>query len=258
MSNPIYVVDAFTSSPFTGNPAGVCVLQAEQSTEWMQSVAAEMKHAETAFVRPIDGGFELRWLTPTVEVDLCGHATLATAHTLWESGRHPKNSHLHFHTRSGILTAKLDNEIELDFPRIDNFEAMLPHAIVGLQPIWTGKNGMDWFVEVETEEELRNFEPDFTNINSLGLRGLTVTSRGKETFDFVSRFFAPQSGVPEDPVTGSAHCSLAPYWSAKLGKSEMRGFQASQRGGEVGVLVEGDRVKLRGRAVTVLEGTLRC
>ena len=156
------------------------------------------------------------------------------------------------------MTAKLDNEIELDFPRIDNFEATLPHAIVGLQPIWTGKNGMVWFVEVETEEELRNFEPDFININSLGLRGLTVTSRGSEPFDFVSRFFAPQSGVPEDPVTGSAHCSLAPYWSAKLGKSEMRGFQASQRGGEVGVLVEGDRVKLRGRAVTVLEGTLRC
>ena len=258
MSYPIYVVDAFSASAFSGNPAGVCVLETDQPTEWMQQVAAEMKHAETAFVRPVGDAYVLRWLTPTVEVDLCGHATLATAHTLWESGRHPKNKTISFHTRSGILTAELDGQIQLNFPSIPSQSAALPHKMVGLPAIWTGHNGMDWFIEVDDENALRNYHPDFDEINRLGMRGLIVTAKGSDKYDFVSRFFAPQSGVPEDPVTGSAHCCLAPYWAAKLGKSEMLGYQASERGGEVGVVVSGDRILLRGNATTILEGTLRC
>ena len=258
MSQPIYVVDAFTSKPFAGNPAGVCPISEIKSDEWMHQVAAEMKHAETAFVRPVDDGFELRWFTPTIEVDLCGHATLATAQTLWSTGRHPKDESIRFHTRSGLLTASPGMQIELDFPAIYVEEAPLPHSILGLQTVWSGHNGMDWLVEVDSEETIKSFVPQFDNIGTLGKRGLIVTSQGSDPYDFVSRFFAPQSGVPEDPVTGSAHCCLATYWQAKLKKNSMVGYQASLRGGEVGVEIVGSRVLLRGNAVTVLEGILHC
>jgi len=255
---PIYVVDAFTSVPFAGNPAGVCILESERESSWMQSVAAEMRHAETAYLRQLHDGYELRWFTPVVEVDLCGHATLASAHVLWESGRLSKDVEARFYTRSGLLTAKLNGQIQLDFPAKIATQANLPHPVNGLSPTWMGNNKMDWLVEVETEEEVRSFQPDFENIYALGIRGLIVTARANAEFDFVSRFFAPQSGVPEDPVTGSAHCCLAPYWSDKLGKTKMTGYQASQRGGIVGVEIQGDRVLLRGYATTILEGNLRC
>lgn len=258
MSHPIYVVDAFTSNAFAGNPAGVCILQLEADPSWMQHVAMEMKHAETAFVRPLVDGFELRWFTPSVEVDLCGHATLASAHALWESGRLSHDQPARFHTRSGLLVATKGVQIRLDFPAEAPFEAALPHAIDGLHPIWSGKNRMDWIVEVASEEEVRHFVPNFEAISSLGMRGLQITAKSKVDYDFVSRFFAPQSGVDEDPVTGSAHCCLGPYWGAKLEKDKLRGYQASSRGGVVGMELIGNRVELLGDAVTVLEGVLRC
>lgn len=258
MSQPIYVVDAFTARPFAGNPAGVCPLTEVKSDEWMQKVASEMRHAETAFVRPLDDGFELRWFTPSVEVDLCGHATLATAHILWTTGRVPADQPIHFQTRSGILVANPGPLIELNFPAITAKMAQLPHPIEGLSPIWTGHNNMDWIVEVESVTHLKDFSPNIENIKNLGMRGLIVTALGGGSYDFASRFFAPQSGVSEDPVTGSAHCCLATFWSARLGKRRMIGYQASERGGEVDVEWLDDRVILRGSAVTVLEGTFLC
>lgn len=224
----------------------------------MQSVAAEMRHAETAFLLRVGDGFGLRWFTPTTEVDLCGHATLASAHVLWETGRVNRDEPIRFQTRSGILTARFDQRIVLDFPSIGPSNAQLPHPVAGLQPLWTGTNQMDWFIEIASELELRHYQPDFTEIESLGLRGLIVTAASPHEFDFVSRFFAPQSGVPEDPVTGSAHCCLAPYWSGKLDKTKMIAHQASARGGVVGVELKGQRVELSGDAVTVLGGVLRC
>ncbi len=258
MSHPIYVVDAFTSKAFAGNPAGVCILEQEADVSWMQQVAMEMKHAETAFVRPLPDGFELRWFTPSVEVDLCGHATLASAHALWESGRLLLDQPARFHTRSGLLVATKGAQIRLDFPAEVPTESDLPRSIDGLHPIWSGKNRMDWIVELATESEVRSFNPDFEQIASLGMRGLQVTAKADSEFDFVSRFFAPQSGVDEDPVTGSAHCCLGPYWGAKLGKDKVTGYQASDRGGVVTVELFGERVGLLGDAVMTLEGVLHC
>ena len=258
MPTPIYVVDAFTGKPFSGNPAAVCVLESEADPLWMQSVAAEMKHAETAFVRRIFEGFELRWFTPTVEVDLCGHATLASAHVLWSSGRHPIDLSIAFQTRSGTLTASKGSLIQLDFPKEAPAYEELPFPIPNLAPTWTGKNRMDWIIEVESENEVRTFEPEFESIANLGMRGLQITSRGEGEYDFISRFFAPAAGVDEDPVTGSAHCCLGPYWGAKLGKSKLHAFQASPRGGVVDVVLLENRVLLLGEATTVLEGQLTC
>lgn len=258
MNIPIFVVDAFTQDAFAGNPAGVCFLESEADAAWMQKVAMEMKHAETAFVRPIDDGYELRWFTPTVEVDLCGHATLASAHALWESGELPESRAARFFTRSGLLVASKRAKIELDFPNERPSEAVLPDGIAGVEPIWTGRNRMDWLVELGNEEDVRTFDPDFESIAALGLRGLIITAKAEGQFDFVSRFFAPQSGVSEDSVTGSAHCCLGPFWGQKLGKGELLAYQASERGGVVGVELKGDRVTLKGDAVTTLVGRLRC
>ncbi len=255
---PIYVVDAFTSKPFAGNPAGVCLLEQEADATWMQSIAKEMNHAETAFVRPLSRGYELRWFTPTVEVDLCGHATLASAHVLWESGTLPVNRQAEFHTRSGVLVATKHEKIHLDFPSEAPEFSEFPVEIPSLHPIWTGRNRMDWVAELESPGAVREFQPEFEIIDSLGLRGLQITAHGDQGFDFISRFFAPQSGVLEDPVTGSAHCCLGPYWAAKLGKSRLVGYQASERGGVVGVEIKGSRVELLGDAVTVLKGALVC
>lgn len=255
-------VDAFTSEPFRGNPAAVCLLDGERDDAWMQSVAAEMNLSETAFLRPREDGFSLRWFTPAVEVALCGHATLASAHALWEEGILAPDRQARFHTKSGLLTADRNGEwIELDFPATREERADPPPGLLeslGVpNPIYVGRNKFDYLVEVASEEVVRGLEPDHTQLRRIPARGVIVTSRasGQEA-DFVSRFFAPGSGIDEDPVTGSAHCCLTPYWSARLGKTEMTGFQASARGGLVRVRLDGGRVKLGGRAVTVLRGTL--
>ena len=250
MRLPLYLVDAFASGPFTGNPAAVVPLTEPLEDDLMQRIAMEMNQAETAFVLP---DLTLRWFTPTVEVDLCGHATLATAHVLWERGA---SDTLRFSTRSGILTAeRSDGAIILDFPAEPPAAAPLPHDLPFLgKTLWTGRNRMDWFVQLD-DEAVWHLRPDMPGIAALGMRGLIVTSTSKGS-DFVSRCFFPQSGVDEDPVTGSAHCALAPFWAERLGQSRLRGFQASRRGGSVGVEVIGDRVRLWGQAITTVEGEL--
>ncbi len=259
---PLYQVDAFTARPFAGNPAAVCLLDGPRADAWMQDVAAEMNLAETAFLERRADGWDLRWFTPVVEVDLCGHATLASAHVLWESGVAANGEALRFHTRSGLLQARRrDAEIELDFPAEPVEEAAAPGlaAALGVAPRWCGKNRLDVLAELASEAEVRSLAPDFSRLRTVSPagRGVIVTARSEAPdYDFVSRFFAPAAGIDEDPVTGSAHCALGPYWMAKLGKSEMRAYQASARGGALGVRVAGDRVFLTGHAVTVLRGEL--
>jgi predicted PhzF superfamily epimerase YddE/YHI9 len=251
----IHLIDAFvTDQPFSGNPAGVCPLYSPADDEWMQGVAGEMNQAETAFFWPEGGGYRLRWFTPTVEVDLCGHATLACAHHLFGYGHQEE---IRFWTRSGELVATMNGEnICLDFPADPVNSGPLPFDLPFLGPtIFTGRGISDWFVELDSEDHLRCLEPDMTQIQALGKRGLIVTAKSNE-FDFISRFFAPQSGVPEDPVTGSAHCTLASYWAPKLQRSTLRGYQASRRGGRVDVTLVGSRVQLSGRARTFLSGQL--
>lgn len=264
MGIPIHVVDAFTERAFAGNPAAVCLLEAPRDAAWMLSVAAEMNHSETAFVVPRAGGtraeFDLRWFTPMVEIDLCGHATLASAHVLWQSGRLAPHEVARFHTRSGWLTAtKRGDEIELDFPAKPIESVTPPKGLIeslGVAPVFVGSNKMDFLVEAESDEHVRSIAPDFEALKQVEARGVIVTARGSGRYDFVSRFFAPRVGVREDPVTGSAHCALGPYWSAKLGRTELTGFQASRRGGSVRTRVNADRVHLGGHAVTVLRGEL--
>ncbi len=256
---PIVQIDAFSDVPFGGNPAAVCVLAGPKEEVWMQHVATEMNLSETAFLHPEGDGFALRWFTPSIEVDLCGHATLASAHALWEGGHLPYGEQARFHTRSGRLTADRDGEwIELNFPAKKAEECEPPRELLealGVSPLFVGRNQFDYLVEVESEAVVRGMEPDQALLRKLPVRGVMVTSRAAE-YDFVSRFFAPGAGVDEDPVTGSAHCALAPYWAAKLGKTELRAFQASKRGGFLRLRVESDRVILGGKAVTVLQGEL--
>lgn len=257
----MYVVDAFSNKPFSGNPAGVCILDGPAEEAWMQSVAAEMKHAETAFIwQKEEGVFGLRWFTPTVEVALCGHATLASAHALWSTGRLAESQEARFQTLySGELTCKKANgKIQMNFPTETMKEASCPEYLaeaLGIELRWIGINRMDCLVEVDSEQEVRNLTPNLDLLATIPVRGVIVTAKAHE-YDFVSRFFAPASGVPEDPVTGSAHCALGPFWSAKLGKTKLLGYQASPRGGEVGVEVLGERVILTGEACTVLSGEL--
>lgn len=254
-------VDAFTDRPFTGNPAAVCVLPAPRDASWMQQVALEMNLAETAFLVRRADGFDLRWFTPAAEVDLCGHATLASAHVLWEEGHSKPAEGVGFHTRSGLLTAsRRDGLIWLDFPATPVSPAQLPAGLdqaLGCNIVYMGRTVFDYFVEVESETALRSLSPDMAAVGRLPVRGVTVTARsdGRE-HDFVSRFFAPQLGIPEDPVTGSAHCGLGPYWAERLGETELTGYQASARGGTVMVRVNGKRVQLGGSAVTVLRGEI--
>ncbi|HEX6100768.1 MAG TPA: PhzF family phenazine biosynthesis protein [Thermoanaerobaculia bacterium] len=251
-------VDAFTAQAFRGNPAAVCLLDAERDERWMQDVAAEMNLSETAFLlRRADSDYSLRWFTPEVEVALCGHATLASAHALYEE--HGLTS-VRFHTKSGVLTAdRTGNAIELDFPAILEERAEPPEGLLSslgvTAPVYVGRNKFDYLVEVASEDEVRALDPDHTQLGRIPVRGVIVTSRSRE-YDFVSRFFAPGSGIAEDPVTGSAHCCLTPYWAPKLGKDAMTAFQASKRGGVVQVRLAGGRVKLGGAAVTVLRGEL--
>ena len=262
MSLRITQVDAFTNKPFAGNPAGVCILPKPADSSWMLNVAREMNLAETAFLVKRRDGYDLRWFTPALEVDLCGHATLASAHVLWEDGHLPKTAQARFHTKSGLLTADQNGAwIELDFPATPANPVSAPAGLLealGAKPTFVGKSPFDYFVELETESMVRMLEPNLTALAAIEARGVIVTARGdgKSKYDFVSRFFAPQSGVPEDPVTGSAHCALAPYWSAKLGKKELVAFQASLRGGELRLRLVDDRVKIGGQAVTVLRGEL--
>jgi len=256
---PIYVVDAFAERPFTGNPAAVCPLPVAASPAWMQRVAAEMNLSETAFLHRRDDGWNLRWFTPTLEVDLCGHATLAAAHVLRETGLAAGDVPLVFHTRSGPLTVTADGAgYALDFPALPVARTPQPEGLpeaLGAGPVWVGTNGMDLFVELADEAAVRSLRPDPARLARYPVRGVIVTARAADS-DFVSRFFAPASGIPEDPVTGSAHCALAPYWAAKLGRTDLVGFQASARGGRVTVSVRGSRVVLGGTAVTVLRGAL--
>ena len=261
MGQPIVQVDAFTNRPFAGNPAAVCILPRPREERWMQDVAREMNLSETAFLDRREDGFNLRWFTPAVEVDLCGHATLASAHVLWEEGYLRPEEPAHFHTRSGLLTAeRWGTWIELDFPTKPDAPATAPPGLtdaLGVTPIYLGRSQFDYLLEVPSEEIVRAVTPDFARLAGLPVRGVIVTSRSASAeFDFVSRFFAPAVGVNEDPVTGSAHCSLGPYWRARLGKCELVGYQASARGGVVRVRLNGDRVRLGGLAVTVLLGRL--
>lgn len=261
MSIRIVQVDAFTNQPFAGNPAAVCVLREPRGDEWMRNVAREMNLSETAFLVPEDDGFNLRWMTPAVEVDLCGHATVASAHVLWEDGHLPRGQQARFHTRSGILTADQRGEwIELNFPAKSATPAEAPAGLLeGLgiaEARFVGKNAWDYLIEIDSEAALRSLAPDFATLGRLPARGIIVTARGGGDFDFLSRFFAPAVGVDEDPVTGSAHTALGPYWAERLGKTEFTAFQASARGGAIRVAVRGDRVLLGGQAVTVMTGEL--
>jgi predicted PhzF superfamily epimerase YddE/YHI9 len=256
MNPTLRVVDAFTNQPFAGNPAAVCLLPAPRDERWMQQVAREMNLSETAFLQRAGDAFALRWFTPAVEVKLCGHATLASAHTLWETGALKTDEPARFDTLSGRLTCRrVGDWIEMDFPAKVCAPCAPPDGLgeaLGCEVLAAGGNGMDYLVEVADEPTLRRLTPNFTALAKLPVRGVIVTCRSESAgYDFVSRFFAPAAGVNEDPVTGSAHCALGPYWQAKLGKSDFVAYQASARGGVVKVGVRGDRVLLGGQAVTV-------
>jgi predicted PhzF superfamily epimerase YddE/YHI9 len=261
MGQTIYQVDAFTSRPFAGNPAAVCLLPAPAEEAWMRDVAREMNLSETAFLVRQADGFNLRWFTPTVEVELCGHATLASAHILWETGVLKPDEQAHFYTLSGLLTAeRCDEWIELDFPAKPEEPATPWDELVrglDITPRYVGKSQFDFLVEADSEQTVRSLAPDFTLLKRVQARGVIVTARAESReFDFVSRFFAPSAGVDEDPVTGSAHCVLGPYWAKHLCKTEFVAYQASARGGVVKVRLVGNRVKLGGQAVTVMRGEL--
>jgi PhzF family phenazine biosynthesis protein len=257
----LFQVDAFTDQPFAGNPAAICLLSGPRDEAWMLQVAREMNLSETAFLHAQDDGFALRWFTPTTEVELCGHATLASAHVLWESGLLETDTAARFHTRSGLLTARHSNGlIELDFPALAQEPAPAPASLLaafGIAPRYVGKFGARYLFEVESEEIVRSLKPDFQALRALPGRGVAVTSlAASPEHDFVSRYFAPWVGVDEDPVTGSAHCCLGPFWGQRLGKDTLTACQASARGGTLHIRLMDDRVLLAGRAVTVLRGEL--
>lgn len=267
MSLELWQVDAFTARPFAGNPAAVCLLDRPRPDAWLQSVGAEMNLSETAFLLPEGDLYGLRWFTPAVEVDLCGHATLASAHVLWESGLLPAAASARFATRSGLLGARrLEGEgnwIELDFPRIEPTPAAPPPGLLpalGLvsPPAGVWRGGPDWLVELGGEEEVRAVRPDFARLRGETERGVIVTALGAAGggADFVSRFFAPAAGIDEDPVTGSTHCALAPHWAARLGRAELVARQVSPRGGWLRLRLMDERVGIAGQAVTVLTAAL--
>lgn len=257
----LFQVDAFTNRPFSGNPAGVCILQSPGETAWMQKVAGEMNLSETAFLYKVDDGFNIRWFTPTVEVDLCGHATLASSHILWQEKYLSEDQEAKFFTKSGVLSAKKNGDwINLNFPIEEDIEIIPPKNLLkalGVHALYVGMNRFDYIVEVESEKVVREISPDFVLLGNTSNKGVMVTSLSDmNEFDFVSRYFAPGEGIDEDPVTGSAHCCLGPYWMRRLGKKEFCAYQASLRGGIVKVKIEGDRVILGGQAVTVFNGNL--
>jgi predicted PhzF superfamily epimerase YddE/YHI9 len=257
----LWLIDAFTDTPFGGNPAGVCLLDKERPDAWMQSLAAELNQAETAFLLPRDDGHGLRWFTPTVEVDLCGHATLASAHLLWALKKVKPKSPAVFHTKSGVLTATRSGEwITLDFPATVAEPCEPPPYLLAAfhslgAPVF--RSSFDYMIVMDKAAEVRNPKVDQRLLREIETRGVIITAPGDQPgVDFISRFFAPAVGVDEDPVTGSAHCALAPYWADRLGKQTLVGYQASPRGGTVRVEHAGDRVRLSGQAVTIVKGTL--
>lgn len=260
MTVKIFQVDAFTNKAFTGNPAGVCILSSPAEERWMQNVAAEMNLAETAFLYPEKDGYRIRWFTPTVEEELCGHATLASAHILWQNGFLSRGEQALFFSRSGLLTAHYSGDwIMLDFPAEPPKPILPPKEIIdslnNVVVLYSGRNRLDYLVELESENVLRRLKPDYAIMAKLPRRGIIVTCKSHSApYDFVSRFFAPHDGIEEDPVTGSAHCCLGPYWAERLGKKNMTAYQASRRGGELRVEVCGERVHLWGQAVTVMQG----
>lgn len=261
MGTKIFQVDAFTESPFSGNPAAVCILEKQANEDWMQNLASEMNVSETAFLYKHGDRYNLRWFTPTVEVDLCGHATLASAHILWEEGYVKPEQDISFLTRSGVLKiTKSEDFIEMDFPSDQEEFALMPENLkegLVVNPIYVGRSRLDYLVQVESEEQVRNLDPDFDKLKTIETRGIIVTSKSEsEGYDFTSRFFAPSSGIDEDPVTGSAHCCLGPFWGKKLKKSKLRGRQVSERGGVINISLLNDRVLLGGQAVTVFRGKL--
>ncbi|WP_427157968.1 PhzF family phenazine biosynthesis protein [Aliinostoc sp. HNIBRCY26] len=271
MRQIITQVDAFTNKPFAGNPAAVCVLATPQTDAWMQNVAQEMNLSETAFLVKLDDGFSLRWFTPTTEVPLCGHATLASSHVLWSEGHLSTDEDARFHTKSGLLIAKRQGDwIELDFPVIHSQPTTAPPELsqaLGVPLKTVMQNSLGYLVEVESEDLVRQMQPNFQQMKSLPMADVVVTSLAKaeSEYDFISRFFAPGLGINEDPVTGAAHCCLAAYWRDRLHKDQFLAYQASSRGGVVKVNyvggdglrpTVGDRVLLAGQAVTVLRGEL--
>jgi PhzF family phenazine biosynthesis protein len=265
MSQKIVTVDAFTDTPFAGNPAAVCLTPGPVDEGWMKRLAREMNLAETAFLHPDADGFSLRWLTPMVEVDLCGHATLASAHLLWEDGVVAADATIRFKSRSGTLTASRDSDgwITLDFPAkpvtrpAQRTELETIESVLGTPIVSAWMSAFDMLVELGSEATVRELRPDFTRLKRFAIRGLIATSRASTPgVDFVSRFFAPAVGVDEDPVTGSAHCVLGPYWADRFDRTDFVAYQASERGGTVRVSVRGDRVLLGGQAVTVLRAVL--
>lgn len=254
-------VDAFTDRPFGGNPAAICWLEAEADPRWMQSVASEMNLSETAFVRRLTDGLELRWFTPKAEVDLCGHATLATAHALWSSDLAPKGTPIYFHSRSGVLTCTQNGDlIELNFPATPPTAVAVPRLLseaLGAAPSHAGKSCFDYLAVFDSEAAVRALKPNFRQLETIPVRGVIVTAPADDPgFDFVSRFFAPTLGVDEDPVCGSAHCCLTPYWAERLNRKKLTAHQVSERGGILQLRLDGDRVILGGQAVTVWRGEL--
>ena len=261
MAIKIFQVDAFTGDPFKGNPAAVCILKKPANEKWMQDFAREMNLSETAFLVANGNTFDLRWFTPTTEVDLCGHATLASAHALWQAGVLPTDQTARFNTKSGRLTASLCGEwIELNFPVNTVAPIQQPKGLteaLAVDADFIGSDGTDYLVEVSCEKIITDLKPDLKALKTFPVRCIVVTSLSdSKEYDFVSRVFAPGAGIDEDPVTGSAHCSLGPFWATRLNKQEMLAYQASSRGGFVRVTLKGDRVLLGGQAVTIFQGTL--
>ncbi|HEY0826999.1 MAG TPA: PhzF family phenazine biosynthesis protein [Bacilli bacterium] len=260
MTVTLYIVDAFTNEAFQGNPAAVCVLPEERDDSWLQNIAAEMNLSETAFLYPLQSGYSLRWFTPTTEVELCGHATLASAHILWEYGFLKFEEQATFHTKSGLLTAiKSGSWIEMNFPseaplKVDDYPSNLIQAL-SIDPLYVGRNRFDYIIEIESEDILKTLTPNYSLLGEIPARGVIVTSRST-SYDFISRCFFPAVGVNEDPVTGSAHCCLVPYWKEKLNQSNFTAYQASLRGGVLRLRSENDRVILAGQAITVLKSEL--
>lgn len=260
---PITVVDAFAEKPFSGNPAGVCLLDSPLSKEEMQNIAMEMNLSETAFVERTEeeGVFGLRWFTPTLEIDLCGHATLASAFSMIQSGWSSEGEIMKFITRSGELRVKSEGgAILMDFPLIPTFTDIHPYfkkELFGKRIVQAAQLRKNWIFELENEQAVRSLTPDISLIASHSQEGFIVTAQGNGEFDMVSRFFGPNVGVPEDPVTGFAHCALVDYWNQKTGKTQFRAYQASRRGGTLGLEKHDDRVWIKGWAVAVLSGSIK-
>lgn len=259
----IYQVDSFTEEPFRGNPAGVCLLDEDAPESWMQAVAAEMNLSETAFVRRLADGFSIRYFTPVAEVPLCGHATLASAHILWEEGVVPESESISFESKAGPLAARIEGDwVLLDFPADPVEKTELPGGVaevLGAEPkaSYKSRSGFSLMFEFDSDETVRSLQPDTALMGKRGFKVVVVTAESlSPQYDFISRCFAPGLGVPEDPVTGAVHCSLGPFWSKRLGKGEVTGYQASRRGGVVRVRDRGERVEILGRTVTMIRGKL--